>query len=115
MVSILVAPTFAQIYVYGPLLATPAAVLLVAGATHGNRVLELPALRFVGRISYAYYLWHVPMLRLTETTYGRAAAIPSLALSFVAALLSTLLLEEPLRRAWRVRRTAAVTPRNALT
>ena len=115
VVSIQVAPTFPQIYVYGPLVATPAAVLLVAGAAHGNRVLELPVLRFFGRISYAWYLWHVPMLRLTETTFGRTAAIPSIALSFVAAVASTLLVEEPLRRTWRLHHTAAVTPHNALT
>ena len=114
-VSIRVAPSFDQIYVYGPLLATPFAVLLVAGATQGNRVLELAGLRFVGRISYAYYLWHVPMLRLTGTTYGRGAAIPALALAFVAALLSTFLLEEPLRRGWRVRRTKARAAEHALT
>ncbi len=110
------APSFHQIYVYGPLVATPAAVLLVAGAVHGNGVLELPVLRFFGRISYAWYLWHVPMLRLTETTFGRTAAIPSIALSLVAAVMSTLLLEEPLRRAWRVHHSSAgVTPHDALT
>jgi peptidoglycan/LPS O-acetylase OafA/YrhL len=116
VVSIRLAPTFHQIYVYGPLVATPAAVLLVAGAVHGNGVLELPVLRFLGRISYAWYLWHVPMLRLTETTFGRTAAIPPIALSFVAAVASTLLVEEPLRRAWRTRHSpAGVTPHDALT
>jgi peptidoglycan/LPS O-acetylase OafA/YrhL len=116
VVSIRLAPTFHQIYVYGPLVATPAAVLLVAGAAHRNAVLELPVLRFFGRISYAWYLWHVPMLRLTETTFGRTAAIPPIALSFVAAVASTLLVEEPLRRAWRTRHSpAGVTPHDALT
>jgi peptidoglycan/LPS O-acetylase OafA/YrhL len=116
VVSIRLAPTFHQIYVYGPLVATPAAVLLVAGAAHRNAVLELPVLRFFGRISYAWYLWHVPMLRLSETTYGRSAAIEPIAISFVVAVASTLLVEEPLRRAWRLHhRAAAVTPRDALT
>jgi peptidoglycan/LPS O-acetylase OafA/YrhL len=103
--SIRVSPTFDQIFVYGPLIATPAAVLLVAGAAGGNRVLELSPLKFVGRISYAVYLWHVPMLRLSGTTYGREAAIPPLALAVVVAVVSTLLVEEPLRRAWRFRRS----------
>jgi peptidoglycan/LPS O-acetylase OafA/YrhL len=111
-VSIVVAPGLDRIYVYGPLLATPPAALLVAGAVHGNRVLEGSALRFLGRISYAVYLWHVPLLRLTGTTYGRAAAIPAVALALGLAVGSTLLVEEPLRRAWRTRRTAVV-PRDA--
>jgi peptidoglycan/LPS O-acetylase OafA/YrhL len=102
-VSIAVAPGFDRIYVYGPLIATPPAVLLVAGAVHGHRVLEVSALRFLGRISYAVYLWHVPLLRLTGTTYGRAAALPAVALALGVAVISTLVVEEPLRRAWRLR------------
>ena len=101
--SLAVAPGFTQIYVYGPMLATPAAVLLVAGASDRSRVLELAPLRFTGRISYAVYLWHVPLLRLSGTTYAGVAALPSVALAGVLAVLSTLLLEEPLRRAWRRR------------
>jgi len=115
VVSIRVSPSFHDIYVYGPLVATPAAVLLVAGAVHGNRLLELSALRFAGRISYALYLWHVPFLRLSDTTYGRSAAIPSIALALVAAVLSTILLEEPLRRSWRVHRARAVALEAAAT
>ena len=105
--SIAVAPTFSRIYVWGPMLATPAAVLLVAGAVSGSRWLEISPLRFTGRISYAVYLWHVPMLRLTGTTYGGLAAVLPLVVAFLVAVASTLLLEEPLRRAWRQRGAAA--------
>jgi peptidoglycan/LPS O-acetylase OafA/YrhL len=104
--TIAVAPAAAHIYVWGPLLATPPAVLLVAGAIHGSRVLEWSALRFVGRISYAVYLWHVPLLRLTGTTYGRATALPAVALAVAVAVVSTLVVEEPLRRAGRLRPVA---------
>ena len=96
-------------------MATPAAVLLVAGAAHRNAVLELPVLRFCGRVSYAWYLWHVPMLRLSETTYGRSVAIQPVALSFVVAVASTLLVEEPLRRAWRLRQRRLVSTHDAVT
>jgi peptidoglycan/LPS O-acetylase OafA/YrhL len=99
--SVRVAPHLDRIYVYGPMLATPAAVLLVMAAVHGSRLLELLPLRLIGRISYAVYLWHVPLLRLSGTIYHRSAAIPTVGLSVVVATLSTLVLEEPLRRAWR--------------
>jgi peptidoglycan/LPS O-acetylase OafA/YrhL len=101
--ALAVAPQLSQIYLYGPMLATPAAVLLVAGAAASSRVLELPHLRFIGRISYALYLWHVPLFRLSGTTYAGTAALPWIGLAGVLAVASTLVLEEPLRRAWRSR------------
>ncbi|WP_151081952.1 acyltransferase family protein [Nocardioides cynanchi] len=107
LVSIDLAPSLDRIYVYGPLVATPAAVLLVAGAVPGDRMLALAPLRFVGRISYAVYLWHVPLLRLTGTTYGRADALLPIAVAVALAIASTLVVEEPLRRAWRASRTTS--------
>lgn len=112
-VAMAVAPSFDQIYVYGPILATPAAVLLVGGALGGSHWLELSALRFTGRISYALYLWHVPLLRLSDTTYAGSAALPSLILALLVATASTLLLEEPVRRAWRRRRRVELLSREA--
>jgi peptidoglycan/LPS O-acetylase OafA/YrhL len=106
--SIAVAPDLGRIFVYGPLLGLPAAVLLVAGAAGGNRVLALLPIRFVGRISYAVYLWHVPLIKLHHATHTGVPALRPVALSFVVATASTFLLEEPLRRAWR-RRRARVT------
>ena len=101
--SMALGPTFTQLYVYGPMIATPGAVLIVMGALPGSRLLEAPPLRLMGRFSYAAYLWHVPLLRLTGTTYGRAAAIPPIVLAVIVAVASTLVVEEPLRRAWRRR------------
>jgi peptidoglycan/LPS O-acetylase OafA/YrhL len=85
------------------MLATPPAVLVVAGAANRSRVLELPFLRFTGRISYALYLWHVPVFRLSGTTYARDRSLSWIALAGALAVVSTLALEEPLRRAWRSR------------
>ena len=101
--ALVVAPHFSHVYVYGPMLATPPAVLMVAGATSGSRVLELPPLRFTGRISYGLYLWHVPLFRLSGTTYAGNPTLPWIALAGGLAVMSTLALEEPLRGAWRAR------------
>ena len=104
-VAMVLGPHFSQLYVYGPMIATPGAVLMVAGALSGNRLLEASPLRLTGRISYAAYLWHVPLLVLTGTVYAGAAAIPPVVLSVIVATASTLIIEEPLRRAWRLRRS----------
>jgi peptidoglycan/LPS O-acetylase OafA/YrhL len=85
------------------MLAMPPAVLMVAGAANSSRVLELPLVRFTGRISYALYLWHVPLFRLSGTTYAGNPTLAWIALAGVLAVISTLALEEPLRRAWRSR------------
>jgi peptidoglycan/LPS O-acetylase OafA/YrhL len=100
VVALVLGPHLPRIYVFGPILATPAAVLLVAGAANRAPILEVPALRFVGRISYALYLWHVPLFRLSGTTYARGPAVPWMLAAAVLAVASTLLLEEPLRSAW---------------
>ena len=58
--------------------------------------------RFLGRISYALYLWHWPLLVLGTAAFG--AALPAgmrlalVALSVVIATASTMLVEEPIRR-----------------
>lgn len=93
-----------------PILVAVVAPFVVAFALPGVPLLEVSWLRFVGRISYALYLWHFPVLVLTDQMYGGPSALPALALSFALATASTLWLEEPLRRAWRRRRVAADTP-----
>ena len=105
--AIAVSPHLTSVYVYGPMLALPAAVLLVVGAAGGNRLLAIPPLRFVGRISYALYLWHVPLIKLEHATHTGDRALRPVALAIVLATASTLLLEEPLRRAWRRRAARA--------
>ncbi len=79
------------------------AVFVVAFALPGVPLLEGRWLRFVGRISYALYLWHWPVLVLLDQVDGGTSAWPALVLSFALATASTLWLEEPLRRRWRAR------------
>jgi peptidoglycan/LPS O-acetylase OafA/YrhL len=86
--------------------AALAVVADAAGTRPGalGRLLSVAPLRFLGRVSYALYLWHWPVItQLTgERTglHGAALAGARLAVMGVAAVASTLLLEEPVRR-WR--------------
>jgi peptidoglycan/LPS O-acetylase OafA/YrhL len=87
------------------LLPTLAAVAIIAGgdrAAGPGLILRTRPFRFLGRISYALYLWHWPLLILPAVAYGGELPWPArLALVVLAvslATLSTLLLEEPIRR-----------------
>jgi peptidoglycan/LPS O-acetylase OafA/YrhL len=93
-------------YLVLPIPAALLASVVVAASLPGVPLMQARPLRFVGRISYALYLWHWPVLLLTDQQYGGASAIPSLALSLGLAAASTFLVEEPLRRRWRAARTA---------
>lgn len=81
----------------------PAAFLsagLVLGCRQGSWMAELAPLRYLGRISYALYLWHGPILYLTAAAETPTHRVPALVASMIAAIASTHLLEEPVRRRW---------------
>ncbi|MGC5247766.1 acyltransferase family protein [Gordonia sp. DT219] len=62
-------------------------------------LLSVPPMRFLGRVSYSWYLWHWPALVLFETQTGSTAWPALLAVTGVALLIaiaSTLFFEEPL-------------------
>jgi peptidoglycan/LPS O-acetylase OafA/YrhL len=83
------------------LAALPFAVALVWAATAGTGMLTVRPLRFVGRISYAFYLWHFPLIPLVYASRGSLDAVAAVGVSGMIATASTLWLEEPVRRAWR--------------
>jgi peptidoglycan/LPS O-acetylase OafA/YrhL len=88
-----------------PLLSLAAAVVVgavaLAGPGRGMRLLEVPALRWLGRISYGVYLWHWPIYTVVDEDvvgdrWPRTAV--RIVLSLAVASLSYELVEQPIRR-----------------
>ncbi|GAA0475368.1 acyltransferase [Actinoplanes capillaceus] len=83
--------------------------LAVAGtvaviAANGNRLLETAPMRWLGRMSYGWYLWHWPLLLLIAPA-GLAARTAAATVALGLAVASHHLLENPVRhhRLWTVR------------
>jgi peptidoglycan/LPS O-acetylase OafA/YrhL len=88
------------------LLPTLGAAALVAAGTSATpalptRALSLRPVRFVGRISYAWYVWHWPALVFAVAAWGplsTPAALAVTAASLVPTLVTHRWIEEPIRR-----------------
>lgn len=94
-----------------PVLGT---VLVIASGPHGSFhrvVLSGRAMVWIGSISYPLYLWHWPLLSFARRLYGTdlaaATAAALLAASFLLAWLTYVLVEQPLRRDFPVKKVAA--------
>jgi peptidoglycan/LPS O-acetylase OafA/YrhL len=88
------------------LAATPRGVTgLKAGA---GWALSFAPVRYVGRISYSWYLWHWPFLVFAAAIWGPrlsvAAGLAAVAASWVPTQLTHTLIEDPVRRAPALRR-----------
>src|SRR4051812_2502116 len=99
----------------GPAALAPtlgAAALILAGAsweTQGRwgsaALLSLPPFRYVGRISYSWYLWHWPALIFAVALWGTLsplAGVAVIAASWLPTALTHGLVEEPFRRSKRL-------------
>ena len=93
-----------------------AAAVILAGSRGDDstaRPLTWRSTRYVGRISYAWYVWHWPLLAFAALRWGTLSAWQGLliaAASLVPAVLTFHFLEEPLRHS----RALARRPRRAL-
>ncbi len=93
---------------YWALLPTIGAAAMIAGGHHrggAEILLGSRPMRFFGRISYSLYLWHWPLLILPLIAYGDALSVGArvglVTLAILVATLSTLFVEEPIRRGSR--------------
>ncbi len=71
------------------------------------RALAHPVPVFIGKVSYSLYLWHWPvfvMFRWTIGLDGAAHAAAAVAMASVCAVGSYLLVEQPIRRAGKIRK-----------
>lgn len=97
-----------------PVIAT---LLLIAGSTshhaagsYSGRLLTMPMVTYVGRISYSLYLWHWPVFTLARWTSGLDAMhhrVLAVLLTFALAIVSYHVVENPLRRSGKLRREAS--------
>jgi peptidoglycan/LPS O-acetylase OafA/YrhL len=96
-----------------PVLGT--ALVVGAGCAadgHGvGRVLSTPPMRTIGRLSYSWYLWHWPVLLLAPALLGHslglAERLVAVAVSVGLAVVTLFLIENPIRLAAPLRRSAA--------
>lgn len=98
-----------------PVLGT--ALVIGAGCAAGNtaplagRVLAMPMLRAVGRVSYSWYLWHWPVLLLMPHLLGHRAGPADRAAAVIVsaglAVITLHLVENPARFAEPLRRSGA--------
>jgi len=78
------------------------------------RLLALPPLVWLGRISYGVYLWHWPLFQFVNATHTGLTGLRLLAvrllLTLVIPIVSFLVIEEPIRHGRRLRRLPRLVP-----
>jgi peptidoglycan/LPS O-acetylase OafA/YrhL len=110
LLAVLVVVDFGRARYAGPLLlvGVASAALILCALESGSwtsRVLALAPLVFLGRISYALYLWHIPILALFGISHPELSfrVVPPVAVAVGCAIGSYYLIEQPfLRRKQRL-------------
>ena len=76
-----------------------------------GRLLAIPAVRAVGRLSYSWYLWHWPVLVFAPLLVGHpigwAGRLGAVSASFALAVLTLRYIERPVRYSRRLRRSVS--------
>lgn len=75
------------------------------GRSFGTKLLSLPPMAFLGKLSYSLYLWHWPVISLYYYQHGElswSGGISCLLISFVFSYLSWRFVEQPVRDRSRV-------------
>jgi peptidoglycan/LPS O-acetylase OafA/YrhL len=104
---------------YAALLPTIGAALVIAAApSSASRLLSLAPFRYVGDRSYAFYLWHWPVLVIAAEHVGHdlstVVRLGLLAGAFGLSILSYALYENPIRQMrWRPQTGALLWPASA--
>ncbi len=91
-----------------PVLGTAALIWAGAGNVRPltNYLLELRPVRFIGRISYAWYLWHWPPVIFAAQIWGPLSVFQGvvvITLSLIPTIISHYLVERPLHRNEKLR------------
>jgi peptidoglycan/LPS O-acetylase OafA/YrhL len=95
---------------YAATLPVAATLLVLAG--RGDALLGVAPLRWLGQISYSLYLWHWPVLIIATQAYGPLngrTRTGLVLLSVVLAMATYALVENPIRRSARLRRSHLIT------
>jgi peptidoglycan/LPS O-acetylase OafA/YrhL len=88
-----------------PSVVGAALVLAVPTSWINRRLLSVPGLVFIGKISYSWYLWHWPLLAYLRIVSGQSppavGILITVVVSFIVAVLSFHFIEQPLRQSTR--------------
>ncbi len=88
-----------------PSVVGTALVLAVPTSWINRRLLSVPGLVFIGKISYSWYLWHWPLLAYLRIVSGQSppavGILITVVVSFIVAVLSFYFIEQPLRQSTR--------------